>query len=189
MEAFGVPMYEVEGYEADDALGTLCRQAEGYSLETVILTGDTDTLQLVSPAVRVELHSYIQRERVYDQQAVRERYGGLDPDRQPDVKGLQGDASDNIPGVPGIGAKTAVKLIVQFGSLEGLYEHLDEVTPPRIQDLLRTNRDQAFQGKELTTIVRDMPIQLDLEATRAAGRGFESLRAGHLPTKTAFFPE
>ena len=177
MEAFGVPMYEVEGYEADDALGTLCRQAEAHSLETVILTGDTDTLQLVSPAVRVELHSYIQRERVYDQQAVRERYGGLDPDRQPDVKGLQGDASDNIPGVPGIGAKTAIKLIVQFGSLEGLYEHLDEVTPPRIQELLRANRDQAFQGKELTTIVRDMPIQLDLEATRFGGFDREQVLA------------
>ena len=169
MEALGVPMHEVEGYEADDALGTLCRQAEAHDLETVILTGDTDTLQLVSPVVRVELHSYIQREKVYDQQAVRERYGGLDPDRQPDVKALQGDVSDNIPGVPGIGAKTAIKLIVQFGSLEGLYEHLDEVTPPRIQELLRANRDQAFQGKELTTIVRDMPIQLDLEATRFGG--------------------
>ena len=169
MEALGVPMHEVEGYEADDALGTLCRQAEAHDLETVILTGDTDTLQLVSPVVRVELHSYIQREKVYDQQGVRERYGGLDPDRQPDVKALQGDVSDNIPGVPGIGAKTAIKLIVQFGSLEGLYEHLDEVTPPRIQELLRANRDQAFQGKELTTIVRDMPIQLDLEATRFGG--------------------
>ena len=166
MEAFGVPMYEVEGYEADDALGTLSRQAEAHGLETVILTGDTDTLQLVSPAVRVELHSYIQREKVYDQQAVRERYGGLSPEQQPDVKALQGDVSDNIPGVPGIGAKTAIKLIVQFGSLEGLYEHLDEVTPPRIQELLRAHRDQAFQGKELTTIVRDMPIRLDLEATR-----------------------
>ncbi|MCZ6892105.1 MAG: DNA polymerase I [Chloroflexi bacterium] len=163
MEAFGVPIFELKGYEADDVIGTLCRQAEAQSLETVILTGDTDMLQLVSPSVRVEMHSYIQRERVYDQQAVRERYGGLSPERQPDVKGLQGDTSDNIPGVPGIGAKTAVKLIVQFGSLETLYERLDEVTPPRIQELLRTHRDQAFLGKELTTIVRDAPVELDTE--------------------------
>ena len=166
MEAFGVPVFELEGYEADDVIGTLCRQAEEHKLETVILTGDTDMLQLVSPSVRVEMHSYIQRERVYDQQAVRERYGGLSPERQPDVKGLQGDVSDNIPGVPGIGAKTAVKLIVQFGSLEALYDHLDEVTPPRIQELLRTHRDQALLGKELTTIVRDAPVELDTEATR-----------------------
>ena len=134
-------------------------------------------LQLVSPSVRVEMHSYIQRERVYDQQAVRERYGGLSPERQPDVKGLQGDTSDNIPGVPGIGAKTAVKLIVQFGSLEALYERLDEVTPPRIQELLGTHRDQAFLGKELTTIVRDAPVELDTEASRFGDFDRESVLA------------
>ena len=177
MEAFGVPIFELEGYEADDVIGTLCRQAEEQSLETVILTGDTDMLQLVSPSVRVEMHSYIQRERVYDQQAVRERYGGLSPERQPDVKALQGDASDNIPGVPGIGAKTAVKLIVQFGSLEALYERLDEVTPPRIQALLRDHRDQAFLGKELTTIVRDAPVELDTEASRFGDFDRESVLA------------
>ena len=177
MEAFGVPMFELEGYEADDVIGTLCRQAEDKKLETVILTGDTDMLQLVSPSVRVEMHSYIQRERVYDQQAVRERYGGLSPERQPDVKGLQGDTSDNIPGVPGIGAKTAVKLIVQFGSLEALYERLDEVTPPRIQELLGTHRDQAFLGKELTTIVRDAPVELDTEASRFGDFDRESVLA------------
>ena len=177
MEAFGVPIFELEGYEADDVIGTLCRQAEGKKLETVILSGDTDMLQLVSPSVRVEMHSYIQRERVYDQQAVRERYGGLSPEHQPDVKGLQGDTSDNIPGVPGIGAKTAVKLIVQFGSLEALYERLDEVTPPRIQELLRTHRDQAFLGKELTTIVRDAPVELDTEASKFGDFDRESVLA------------
>ena len=177
MEAFGVPIFELEGYEADDVIGTLCRQAEQQSLDTVILSGDTDMLQLVSPSVRVEMHSYIQQERVYDQQAVRERYGGLSPERQPDVKGLQGDASDNIPGVPGIGAKTAVKLIVQFGSLEALYEHLEEVTPPRIQGLLRDHRDQAFLGKELTTIVRDAPVELDTDATRFGDFDRESVLA------------
>ena len=166
MEAFGVPVYEVEGYEADDVLGTLCRQAEAQQLETVILTGDTDILQLVSPMVRVEMHSYIQREKVYDQQAVQERYGGLLPQQQPDIKALQGDVSDNIPGVPGIGEKTAVRLILQFGSLEGLYEHLDEVTPPRIQELLRTHKEQAFQGKKLTTIVRDIPMDMNPEEAR-----------------------
>ena len=166
MEAFGVPIYEMEGYEGDDVLGTLCHQAEEAGVDTVILTGDTDTLQLVSPSVRVALHYSIQERKVYDELAVRERYGGLGSDKVPDIKALQGDASDNIPGVPGIGAKTAVKLIQQFGSLEGLYEGIDQVTPPRIQQLVRDHKEQAFQGKDLTTIVRDMPIKLDLEAMR-----------------------
>ncbi len=166
MEAFGVPIYEMEGYEGDDVLGTLCHQAEDAGVDTVILTGDTDTLQLVSPSVRVALHYSIQERKVYDELAVRERYGGLNADKVTDIKALQGDASDNIPGVPGIGAKTAVKLVQQFGSLEGLYEGIDQVTPPRIQQLLRDHKEQAFQGKYLTTIVRDMPIKLDLEAMR-----------------------
>ena len=164
MEAFEVAIYEMEGYEGDDVLGTLCRQAEVQQLDTVILTGDTDTLQLVSPLVRVALHHSIQERKVYDEAAVRERYGGLEPVQQPDIKALQGDASDNIPGVPGIGGKTAVKLIQQFGSIEALYERLEEVAPPRIQELLREHRDKAVQGKELTTIVKDMPIDLDLNA-------------------------
>ena len=166
MQAFGVAIYEMEGYEADDVLGTLCRQAEERQLDTLILTGDTDTLQLVSPWVRVALHYSIQERKIYDELAVRERYGGLDPKQQPDVKALQGDASDNIPGVPGIGSKTAIKLIQQFGSIEGLYGNLEQVTPPRIQDLLREHRDQAPHDKMLTTIVRDMPIELDMEAMR-----------------------
>ncbi|MDO8750371.1 MAG: DNA polymerase, partial [Dehalococcoidia bacterium] len=166
MEAFGVPIYEMEGFEADDVLGTLCRQAEALQLDTIILTGDTDTLQLVSPYVRVALQYSIQERKTYDELAVRERYGGLEPRQQPDVKALQGDPSDNIPGVRGIGAKTAIKLIQQFGSIEAVYERLDEVTPPRIQELLRQNRDNAAQGKILTTIVKEMPIKLDLDAMR-----------------------
>ena len=167
MEAFGVAIYEMDGYEADDILGTLCHQAEQQQqLDSIILTGDTDTLQLVSPGVQVALSYSIQERKIYDEIAVRERYGGLEPRQQPDVKALEGDTSDNIPGVPGIGRKTAVTLIQQFGSVEGLYDNLDQVTPPRIQGLLREHRAQAFQGKMLTTIVKEMPIDLDLEATR-----------------------
>ena len=166
MDSFGVAIYELEGYEADDILGTLCRQAEQQQLDTIILTGDTDTLQLVSPWVRVALHYSIQERKVYDEVAVRERYGGLEPSQQPDVKALQGDQSDNIPGVPGIGSKTAVKLIQQFGNIEDLYQHLEEVTPPRIQELLGQHREQAIQGKELTTIVKEAPVDLNLEAMR-----------------------
>ena len=164
--AFGIPMFENEGYEADDILGTLGRQAEEQKIEALILTGDTDTLQLVSPWVRVLLSYSIQKKTVYDEAAVKERYGGLGPEVLPDVKALQGDTSDNIPGVPGVGAKTAIRLVGEFGSLEGLYEHLDQVSQVKLQQNLRDNRDLAFQAKALTTIVRDVPVQLDLEDAR-----------------------
>lgn len=166
MTAFRVPIFEVEGYEADDVIGTLCRMAEEQQIEVIILTGDTDTFQLVSPWVRVDLFHSIQGRKVYDETAVRTRYGGLVPKQQPDIKALKGDTSDNIPGVPGIGDKTAVKLIQEFGSLEGIYERLDDVTPPRIRETLLSNKERAFQGRELTTIVRDVPVELDLEECR-----------------------
>ena len=165
MEAFQVPIFEMAGYEADDVLGTLCRQAEEQKIETLVLTGDTDTLQLVSPWVRVLLTSGVQNRTVYDEAAVKRRYGGLGSDVVPDIKALQGDSSDNIPGVPGVGAKTAIRVLSEFGSLEGLYESLDKLTPPRLQQKLRDNRETAFKGKALTTIVRDVPIELDLGAS------------------------
>ena len=166
LEAFDVPIYEMEGYEADDVIGTLCAQAEKAGLDTIILTGDTDTLQLVSPQVRVVLSYSVQQQKVYDIPAVRERYGGLGPEHIPDIKALEGDPSDNIPGVPGIGRGTAVKLILQFQSLDDLYQRLDEVKPPRIQKLLRDHEEAAFDGRELTTIVRDMPVDMDPEAVK-----------------------
>ena len=166
MDAFRIPVFEVEGYEADDLLGTLSRQAEEQGIEALILTGDTDTLQLVSPWVRVLLTFSIQKRAVYDVVGVRERYGGLGPESLPDVKALQGDPSDNIPGVPGVGSKTAIRLISEFGSIEGIYGDLDGITPPRVQQALRDHQDEALQAKVLTTIVRDAPVQLDLEASR-----------------------
>ena len=166
MKAFGVPIFEVEGFEADDVLGTLCRQAEQQEIETLVLTGDTDTLQLVSPWVRVLMSHAVQKKTIYDVTAVRERYGGLGPEAVADIKALQGDTSDNIPGVPGVGAKTAIRLISEFGSVEGIYESLALVTPPRIQKNLEDNRGLALQGKMLTTIVRDVPLELDLESSR-----------------------
>ena len=180
MEAFEVPIFEHEDYEADDVLGTLCRQAEELQIETLILTGDTDTLQLVSPLVRVLLSSSVQKKAVYDVAGVRQRYGGLGPDLVPDIKALQGDTTDNIPGVPGVGAKTAIRLLSDYQSLEGIYDNLDKVTPARIQQSLREHRERAIHGKFLTTIVRDVPVRLDLEATRFLkydrGRVVDALR-------------
>ena len=166
MAAFHIPVLEAEGYEADDVIGTLCRNAEERDTAVLILTGDTDTLQLVSPWVRVALSYSIQEQKVYDEVAVRSRYGGLVPQQHPDFKAIKGDPSDNIPGVPGLGEKTAIKLLLEYSTLEGIYEHIDQVWPPKTREALIANRAQAFQGKKLTTIVRDVPVDLDLEASR-----------------------
>ncbi|MCH9038353.1 MAG: DNA polymerase I [Chloroflexi bacterium] len=166
VEAFKVPILEMEGFEADDVLGTLCRQAEESEIETLVLTGDSDILQLVSPWVRVLLSASANRTNVYDVTAVRERYDGLGPEYVAEIKALQGDTSDNIPGVPKVGAKSAIRLLTAYGSLDGIYEHIEEVTPPSVQKSLRENRDLAYQCKMLTTIRRDVPVTLDLEASR-----------------------
>ncbi|MCY4530055.1 MAG: DNA polymerase I [Chloroflexi bacterium] len=166
IDAFEIPIYQCEGYEADDMLGTLCRQAEEQEIETVILTGDSDTLQLVSPWVRVFMANSIQQAKVYDVAGVKERFGGLGPEAVADIKALQGDSSDNIPGVPGVGIKTAVNLVSKFGEIEEIIAHVDEVTPPRAQRNIREGVDQLRESKVLTTIVKDVPVTLDLEASR-----------------------
>ncbi|MBI4233348.1 MAG: DNA polymerase I, partial [Chloroflexi bacterium] len=165
LEAFHIPIYERDGYEADDVLGALCRQASEQGMETLILTGDTDTLQLVSPLVKVLLYHRIQERMVFDEAQIAARYGGLTPHQHPHLKALQGDASDNIPGVPGVGEKTAVKLLQEFGSLQGIYENLDRV-PQRLRETLASHREQVALGLELVTIVRDVPgIALDPDKT------------------------
>jgi DNA polymerase-1 len=166
VESFKIPILEMEGFEADDVLGTLAKQAEENEIETLILTGDSDILQLVSPWVRVLLSASANNTNVYDETAVKERYEGLGPDFVAEIKALQGDKSDNIPGVPKVGAKSAIRLLTAFDNLDGIYEHIDEVTPPSVQKSLRENRDLAFQCLMLTTIRRDVPVTLDLEACK-----------------------
>ncbi|PKB62058.1 MAG: DNA polymerase I [SAR202 cluster bacterium Casp-Chloro-G4] len=166
VESFKIPILELEGFEADDILGTLAMQAEESEIETLILTGDSDILQLVSPWVRVLLSANANRTNVYDATAVKERYEGLGPEYVAEIKALQGDTSDNIPGVPKVGAKSAIRLLTAHGSVQGIYDHIDEVTPPSVQKSLRENKDLAFQCKMLTTIRRDAPVTLDLEAAR-----------------------
>jgi DNA polymerase-1 len=163
VQAFNFPVYELDGFEADDLLGTLARQATEQGLETIILTGDMDTLQLVDDCVRVMVAKRgISEVTVYDRAAVQARYG-IEPAQLPDFKGLVGDPSDNIPGVPGIGEKTASRLIATYGSLEAVLEHLAELKPKE-QKALSEAREQALQSKYLATIVRDAPVQLDLAA-------------------------
>lgn len=165
VEAFGIPIFELEGMEADDLLGTLARQAAEKGVETLIVTGDQDLLQLVGPHVRVFLSGRrLSEGTVYDEEAVRARYGGLSPAQLRDYKALVGDKSDNIPGVAGVGEKTAVELLQQYGSLEGIYNHLERIEKPRFRSLLEQGREAAFLSRQLSTIRADLPVTLDLEA-------------------------
>jgi DNA polymerase-1 len=165
VESLNFATYQVEGYEADDIIGALATQGEAMGLQVSILTGDLDALQLVSPNITaLTMKRGISELTRYGVEEVRARYGGLGPETMTDIKALKGDTSDNIPGVAGIGDKTAVKLIQDWGSIENLLEHLDEVTPARIQGLLRDGAEQLPLSKRLATIVRDVPVTLDPEA-------------------------
>jgi DNA polymerase-1 len=170
VQAFDIPIFEMDGFEADDILGTLSKQAAAQGINTVIVTGDADMMQLVTGTTKVlypKPRGSFGDADLYDAAAVLAKYE-IGPEHIADYKALKGDPSDNIPGVKGIGEKTAVKLIQQFGSIEQIYAHLDEVTPPKLQALLRENADVARQSKILTTIVTDAPVTLNLEATQAS---------------------
>ena len=166
MAAFGVPVFELDGWEADDVIGTLTRQAEEAGVDSVILTGDRDTFQLISPRVRVDLASSIQDRKVYNEEELAERYSGLTAAQQPDFKALVGDSSDNIPGVPKVGEKRAAALLNDYRSLEGIYDNLEAVKPPSVKSALGENRERAFENRRLMTIDRDAPVTLDLEQCR-----------------------
>lgn len=171
VEALGIPIMEEAGFEADDLIGTLSRQAEERGIDTYILTADTDQHQLMSDSIRmIAPGGYKQRfsdARIYDKAAVIERYG-FEPQLVPDYKALVGDKTDNIPNVPGIGEKTASALLAQYGSLEAIFDHLDKLKPKQ-QEALREHEEQAKHSKVLATIVRDAPVELDLEMSRSHG--------------------
>jgi len=163
-EAFNLPVFEMDGYEGDDIIGTVSLQAASKGIDTLIVTGDNDMLQVVQPGIRVmSPRRGFADTVVYDSAAVREKYG-LDPAQLISYKALVGDASDNIPGVKGIGEKTAVKLLQQFNDLDGLYSHIDEVEPQRIRTLLRENHEIAMQNSKLSAIVTDVPLPFDIDA-------------------------
>ncbi len=164
--ALRLPVFELAGFEADDVIGTLTREAEGRDLETTIVTGDLDMLQLVTDRTRLmTTRMGVDATVVYDPARIRERYG-LEASQMIDFKSLKGDSTDNIPGVPGVGDKTAAKLVSQFGGLDALYEHLDEVTPEKLREKLREHHDRVLASRELVTIHRDLPVALDLDAAR-----------------------
>ncbi|MEN4042258.1 MAG: DNA polymerase I [Anaerolineaceae bacterium] len=173
IDAFGIPRLEVEGYEADDVLGTVARQAVEKGMGVKILTGDRDLLQLVDDRILVNLPGrQLSEAKDYDAKAVL-AYLGVRPDQIVDYKALVGDTSDNIPGVPGIGEKTAVALLEKYGTLDEIYHHLDEVAGG-VRKRLEAGRDSAYMSRQLAEIRCDAPVRLDLEAARVDYRQIAS---------------
>ncbi|MCX7599534.1 MAG: DNA polymerase I [Armatimonadetes bacterium] len=156
--AFGMKTLEVPGVEADDVIATLARRAAAEGWQVLAVSGDRDLVQIVGPQVRLlaTVRGFTDT-RLYDEDRVREEFS-VEPRRVAELKGLGGDSSDNIPGVPGIGPKTARKLLQQYGSLDELYKHLDEIQPPRIANLLREHRQSAELGARLATVADDVPL-------------------------------
>ncbi|HSV86206.1 MAG TPA: DNA polymerase I [Levilinea sp.] len=173
IDAFGIPRLEVEGYEADDVLGTVARQAVEKGMGVKILTGDRDLLQLVDDRIMVNLPGrQLSEARDYDAGAVL-AYLGVRPDQIVDYKALMGDASDNIPGVPGIGEKTAVALLGKYGTLDEIYNHLEDVAVG-MRKRLEAGRDSAYMSRQLAEIRCDAPVRLDLENARVDYRQIAS---------------
>jgi len=163
VNTFHIPIFEMDGFEADDVLGTLSKQSTEHDIETIIVTGDNDILQLITAGVKTLMPRRTFKDTVlYDEQAVKQKYG-IKPSQVIDLKALAGDTSDNIPGVPGIGEKTAAKLIQQYSSIEGIYAHIEQLSPGKVQTTLRQYESRVFQNKELVTIVRDVPVNLNLQ--------------------------
>ena len=165
----GIPEVEIPTFEADDVIGSLSVKAVAAGLDVIIVTGDIDTLQLVNDHVRVLINRRgISDTVVYDVDAVRERFG-FDPPLVVDYKALQGDASDNIPGVPGVGEKTAMNLIREHGPLEAILEAVPGMKPGRLQANLAEHADQARLSKRMATIQCDLDVPLDLAGARVGG--------------------
>src|SRR3954447_23311734 len=166
IEAFGIPIYQLQGYEADDLIATLVRQAEDREVETTIVSGDLDLLQIVSDhTTLMTTRGGVQQTTFYDPSKVMERYG-LRPEQMIDFKALKGDTTDNIPGIAGVGEKTAAKLVQDWGSLDGIYEHIEQVLPEKLRLKLEENRDDVFRWRDLVTVRGDVPVELDLETAK-----------------------
>jgi DNA polymerase I len=183
--AMGIPIYEKQGFEADDVIGTLVSQAEqNNNLESLVVTGDLDTLQLVSPRTKVyALRRGMSDTVIYDEKEVENRYT-LRPDQMIDYKGLRGDPSDNIPGVKGIGEKTAIELLKNYETLEGVYKNLDKIKGA-VKEKLERDKMQAFMSKKLATISRDVPVSLKLE--EALTHDFDREKLVNLFSELNFF--
>lgn len=155
---FGITLIEKEGFEADDIIGTLATAAAKKDYESMIVTGDHDALQLIQPNLKVMMTKRgISDMEIFDEVAFKEKYN-LKPTQLIDLKGLMGDASDNIPGVPGVGEKTATRLLIEYGTMENVLNHIDDISGKKLKERLSDNKEQAVLSKRLATIVCDVPI-------------------------------
>ncbi|HEX7712993.1 MAG TPA: DNA polymerase I [Bacillota bacterium] len=162
LEIMRIPVYEMPGFEADDLIGTFAKKASSQGLKVEIVTGDRDSFQLVDPGIKVlyTRKGITELDRV-DEAYIQERYQ-LRPEQLVDLKGLMGDASDNIPGVPGVGEKTALRYLHEYSSLEAVYDHLDEISRAHDRELLGKYKEQAFLSRHLARIVTNLDLPLDL---------------------------
>ncbi|HEY4532202.1 MAG TPA: DNA polymerase I [Kurthia sp.] len=177
VEAYNMKRYELENYEADDIIGTLARQAESQGLPVVVISGDKDLTQLATDKTTV----YITRKGMtdiehYTPAHIEEKYG-LKPLQIIDMKGLMGDASDNIPGVPGVGEKTAIKLLKEHPSVEEVYENIDAMKASKMKEKLVANKEQALMSKELATILLEAPIEVTVDDLKWDGPNVDELFA------------
>lgn len=171
LKAFEVPLFEKEGFEADDLIGAICKliNQKQSQIEVIIISGDSDTFQLVNSSIKIYfLKKGVKETILYDENLVREKYQGLNPSQLIDLKALKGDSSDNILGVPGIGEKTAIKLIKEFRNLRNLYQSLESTAAlkPKLKELLIRAKKQIYFNKTLVTIKTDVPIAFDFEKNR-----------------------
>lgn len=167
LDAYHIKHYELENYEADDIIGTISKEADQNDFETIIVTGDRDLTQLATHNVTI----YYTKKGVtdvdhYTPKFIAEKYNGLKPMQIIDMKGLMGDSSDNIPGVAGVGEKTAIKLLNQFDSVEGVYENIDKVSGKKLKEKLELSHEDALMSKDLATINRHSPIEVTLDDTK-----------------------
>lgn len=166
LDAYGITRYELDNYEADDIIGTLSKEANDADFETIIVTGDRDLTQLATDKVTI----YYTKKGItdvdhYTPEFIAEKYNGLSPEQIVDMKGLMGDTSDNIPGVAGVGEKTAIKLLSQFTTVENLYDHIDEVSGKKLKEKLELSKDDALMSKKLATINCNSPLEVSLNDT------------------------
>lgn len=175
IDALGIQHYELPEYEADDIIGTLARRVEADDFEVVVVSGDKDLTQLADKNIRVEVTAKGVSELVtYTPEFIKEKYG-LTPLQIIDMKGLAGDSSDNIPGVTRVGEKTAIKLLAEYGSVEGLYEHIDELKPSKMKENLINDKEQAFLSKKLATIDVNAPIDISIDSLVYNGKNLDKL--------------
>ncbi|MCR1943300.1 DNA polymerase I [Enterococcus gallinarum] len=174
--ALGVQYYELDNYEADDIIGTLAQKVDKEQFDVVVLSGDRDLTQLATDHVKVDITvKGVSEIESYTPEHVAEKYDGLAPLQIIDMKGLAGDASDNIPGVTKIGEKTAIKLLKEYGSVEGIYEHIDEMKPSKMKENLLNDKETAFLSKKLATIDVDAPVDVAIDSLKYEGKDLDKL--------------